>query len=86
MESPYEGYSVSDWDKITEDLIAEHPLSEEEIVDAVLDAWERIKITKIGGELQIGVDIFPSPQIMGNYLHELIPVIIAHKYPGILRK
>ncbi|MCH1978688.1 ScaI family restriction endonuclease [Lawsonibacter sp. OA9] len=86
MESPYEGYSVSDWDKITEDLIAEHPLSEEEIVDAVLDAWERIKITKIGGELQIGVDIFPSPQIMGNYLHELIPVILAHKYPGIWRK
>lgn len=86
MVSPYEGYSVREWDRITEDLIAEHPLSEEEIVDAVLDAWDRIKLTKIGGELQIGVDVFPSPQIMGNYLHELIPVILAHKYPGTWRK
>jgi len=86
MASPYEGYSVIEWDRITEDLIAEHPLSEEEIVDAVLDAWDRIKLTKIGGELQIGVDVFPSPQIMGNYLHELIPVMLAYKYPGIWRK
>lgn len=86
MASPYEGYSVKEWNKITEDLIAEHPLSEEEIVDAVLDAWDRIKLTKIGGELQIGVDVFPSPQIMGNYLHELIPVMLARKYPGVWRK
>ena len=86
MASPYEGYSVKEWNRITEDLIAEHPLSEEEIVDAVLDAWDRIKLTKIGGELQIGVDVFPSPQIMGNYLHELIPVMLAHKYPGVWRK
>ena len=86
MASPYEGYSVKEWNRITEDLIAEHPLFEEEIVDAVLDAWDRIKLTKIGGELQIGVDVFPSPQIMGNYLHELIPVMLAHKYPGVWRK
>jgi len=38
--------------------------------------------TKIAGELQIGVDIFPSPQILGNYLHELIPVFLEKKYPG----
>lgn len=86
MTSPYEDYSVREWDRITEDLIAEHPLSEEEVVDAVFDAWDRIKLTKIGGELQIGVDVFPSPQILGNYLHELIPVMLAHKYPGIWRK
>lgn len=86
MASPYEGYSVKEWNRITEDLIAKHPLSEKEIVYAVLDAWNRIKLTKIGGELQIGIDVFPSPQIMGNYLHELIPVMLAHKYPGVWRK
>lgn len=86
MASPYEGHSVREWDRITEDLIADHPLSEEEIVDAVLDAWDRIKLTKIGGELQIGVDFFPSPQIMGNYLHELVPVMLAQKHPGTWRK
>jgi len=86
VKSHYENYDVTKWDDITETLIKDHPLSESEIVDVVLDAWERIKLTKIGGELQIGVDVFPSPQIMGNYLHELIPVMLAQKYPGIWRK
>ncbi len=33
MASPYEGYHITDWDRITEEIIAEHPLSEGEIVD-----------------------------------------------------
>ena len=48
----------------------------------VLESWDGILKTKIAGELQIGVDIFPSPQILGNYLHELIPVFLEKKYPG----
>lgn len=86
MISPYEGHHIRDWDNITEDLISKHPLSNEEIVNTILEAWERIKLTKIGGLLQIGVDVFPSPQIMGSYLHELIPIMLAYKHPGIWRK
>lgn len=37
--------------------------------------------TKIGGKLQIGVDVFPSPQIMGNYLHMLIASILTERHP-----
>lgn len=86
MNSPYENVPISDWKDVTESLIDAHPLSEEDIVNAVLQSWDKILRTKIGDELQIGVDIFPSPQIMGNYLHEIIPVILSKKYPELWRK
>lgn len=85
MDSPYDGHSVREWDRITQQLIDEHPLEEEEIVEVVLEAWESIMQTKIGGKLQIGVDVLPSPQILGNYLHMLTAAIFAERYPGIWR-
>ena len=86
MTSPYMNKDVSIWSNITENLIQNHPLEVDDIISAVLESWDKILNTKIGGELKIGEDIFPSPQIMGNYLHELIPVVLSKKYPGIWRK
>lgn len=86
MTSPYNNIDSSNWPAITEKLISEHPIKTDDIIAAVLESWEKILNTKIGDELKIGEDIFPSPQIMGNYLHELIPVILSKKYPGIWRK
>lgn len=82
MESPYANQPEYLWSEITERLITEHPLSEENIISAVLEAWDGIMNTRIAGELQIGIDIFPSPQIIGNYLHELIPIMLEKHYPG----
>lgn len=81
-DSPYKNRSVEEWQEITLELVKQYPLSIKDIVDVVLKAWEGILSTKIAGELQIGIDIFPSPQIMGNYLHELIPILLERKYPG----
>lgn len=86
MTSPYNNTNSSQWESITETLIDNHPLQTNDIVSAVLESWVKILNTKIGEELKIGEDIFPSPQIMGNYLHELIPVVLSKKYPGIWRK
>ena len=80
--SPYENLSEEQWEEKTAELVEKYPLSKDDIVDGVLEAWEGILKTKIADELQIGVDIFPSPQILGNYLHELIPVVMAKKHPG----
>jgi hypothetical protein len=82
MSSPYKNKPESEWKRITKDLVKRYPLSINDIVEAVLKAWEGILSTKIAGELQIGIDILPSPQIMGNYLHELIPIMLERKYPG----
>lgn len=86
MNSPYENQPMEKWINITEEIVDEHPLDFDVIVSIVLEAWERILDTKIGGELQIGTDVFPSPQIMGNYLHELIPALLSRKYPEKWRK
>ena len=83
MASPYANEPEQRWSEITERLINEQPLSNDDIVSAVLEAWEGIMKTSIAGELQIGVDIFPTPQILGNYLHELIPVILERRYPDL---
>lgn len=82
MSSPYKGCPESQWAEITKKLVAEYPLDINDIVDAVLEAWEGILNSNIAGELRIGVDILPSPQIMGNYLHELIPIMLERKFPG----
>lgn len=82
MPSPYEGHPESQWSEITRKLVEDYPLDVNDIVDAVLEAWQGILNTSIAGELQIGIDIMPNPQIMGNYLHELIPIILERKFPG----
>lgn len=76
MASPYNNQEEKNWKKITEKLIGEHPLSKEQIVDAVLTSWKQIFESKIG-PLSIGKQIFPTPQIMSNIIHELIPYNLA---------
>ncbi len=80
--NPYENLKIEDWKKKTIELVENHPLKKEEIVEAVLTSWDKIFNTYIGNELKIGKDIKPSPQILGNYLHELIPIYFEKKYNG----
>lgn len=82
--SPYEGLRPVEWKTKTEQLIEAHPLTEEEIVDAVFEAWKLIFKSEIGG-LQIGKEIFPEPQIMSFLLHALIPHTLAKKRPAHFR-
>lgn len=66
---------------MTERLIAEHPLSKDEIVEIVLECWRSIFASAIGAhDFKIGQHIFPKPQIMGALLHELIPLEVAARH------
>jgi hypothetical protein len=52
-----------------------------------LSAWDLIfKKSVIGGLLRIGVDLFPQPQIIGEFLHELVPLLLERRYPGRWRR
>lgn len=82
--SPYYEKDISEWSNVTEELIKKHPLTEEEIVTAVLEAWNAIFESKIGG-LIIGTQINPQPQIMGFFMHELIPYKLSQLYPDKYR-
>lgn len=82
-DSPYKGIPEGKWIEITKKLIAEHPLKTDEIRQVVLQAWTDIFDSKLGPKnFQIGKHIFPKPQIMGFFLHELIPLELAARYPG----
>ena len=81
MASPYEGLPQEKWRERTLQLIADHPLKKDEIIDAVLESWDSIFESKIGKHgIQIGKEIFPVPQIMGAFLHELIPLELEAKH------
>lgn len=83
MTSPYYGKNIEDWIAITEKLIADHPLSTNDIVSCCIAAWEDIYFSKIGRNgITIGKDIFVKPQIIGALLHELIPAEIVATHPG----
>ena len=80
MKSPYQGKPKEKWLAITKRLINKHPLKDE-IVDVVLQSWEDIFNSRIGS-YSIGKEIFPEPQMMGFFLHELVAQNLALKYPS----
>ncbi|MBD5213238.1 MAG: ScaI family restriction endonuclease [Bacteroidales bacterium] len=79
MESPYQNLSEKEWLDKTKDLIDKHPLKNE-IKDIVLKSWDDIFNSKIG-PFTIGEDIFPSPQILSFFLHELVAHNLSLRYP-----
>lgn len=81
MTSPYQDQPVERWEAITGEVIARHPLSTDLLRDSVFAAWREIFNSRVGS-LQIGRDIHPQPQIVGFFLHELIPHEIARRAEG----
>lgn len=80
MFNPYENCEISEWYDITCELIKNHPLDMDIIIETVLESWNDIFESSFGrNNIKIGKDIFPSPQIMGFLLHELIPLNLASK-------
>ena len=79
MESPYKNLPKDKWLDKTKELVNNHPLKDE-IRDVVLKSWSDIFNSKIGS-FSIGKEIFPSPQILSFFLHELVSHYLSLKYP-----
>ena len=86
MKSPYENIDSSEWQKITETLLNDFPLSKDYLVSLVLKSWDAILRTKIADKWSIAQDVQPKPQIMGFFLHEIIGQYIQADYPKSWRK
>lgn len=82
--TPYNQSDSTDWQKVTDSLVAYHPLDVKEIVDVVLMSWDDIFNSKIGS-FNIGKEIFPTPQIMSFLLHELVAHYLSIKYKDLYR-
>ncbi len=80
MESPYKDLPESKWLEKTQELVNKHPLKNE-LKDVVLKSWNDIFNSKIGS-FSIGKEIFPSPQILSFFLHELVAHYLSLKYPN----
>jgi hypothetical protein len=86
MSSPYAGLPSSKWAAQTDSLIAAYPLAMPELVDVVRVSWDGIFSSSIGSKgFRIGVHMFPKPQIVAFFLHELIPLDLSARHPGIWR-
>jgi ScaI restriction endonuclease len=86
MTSPYEGVHSDKWAEKTDELIAKYPLEMDKLVEVVRTSWEGVFASKIGRSgFEIGKHIFPKPQIIAFFLHELIPLELASRYPGVWR-
>lgn len=86
MTSPYVDLRPDEWSEKTDELVAAFPLDMEELVQIVKTSWHGVFASKIGTKgFQIGRHIFPKPQIIAFFLHELIPLELASRYPGIWR-
>ena len=64
----------------TMDKVIAHPLGCDNIVEAVLLAWDKIINTSVS-EYHVGTDFVPSPQLLGELLHAIIPLEIIKKFP-----
>ena len=63
-----------------------HPLVPDELVEVVISAWNDIFASSIGAHSYvIGRDIFPPPQILAFLIHELVPLDLQRRYPGVWR-
>jgi hypothetical protein len=85
--SPYDGTPPARWTEVTSALLHDYPVAQVEIVEIVREQWESIFESRVGKHgLRIGEHIFPKPQIMGDYLHELIPYEFKARYPDQWRR
>ena len=86
MASPYAKVAVANWPKTTRKLIKAYPLPMSELVEVVRESWSAIFQSKIGPkEFRVGQHIFPKPQIIAFFLHELIPLELQFRHPGVWR-
>lgn len=86
MTSPYAQLSPDMWSSKTQQLIAAYPLQMEELVDVVRSSWTSLFESRIGTkQFRIGEHLFPKPQIVAFFMHELIPLELAARYPGVWR-
>ncbi len=85
--SPYADLDISQWQHRTRELIESYPLHVNTLYELVLETWDALFVSRIGRKpYRIGKDIFPQPQIMGFFLHELIPLELETRYRGIWRR
>lgn len=85
--SPYKGPPSAKWLKITQRLVAAHPLTDELIRDASLAAWGTLWRTKVGaGRTSVRMrDLNVPSSVIGYFFEVLLARELEARQPGIWR-
>lgn len=80
--SPYANEPLSDWLQITHDLIAQYPISPQEILDVAILSWDRLWTSQIGGEISLDEVDLPAT-VVGYFFQKLFTHELKSRYPRI---
>jgi len=85
--SPYLNSPINNWPTITDQLIAQHPLSTAEILEISLSAWKAVWSTQIGvAPHQIPLkEVNPPATVIGYFFEKLFAKELASRYPEVWR-
>ena len=81
--SPYAGIATQEWGKVTRQLIDQHPLKPEEVLDIALTSWDAVWSTQIGtGAARLALkDVNPPATVVGYFFEKLFAKELATRYP-----
>lgn len=80
--SPYAGTPPSNWLQITKNLIAQYPISSQEILDVAMQSWEKLWISQIGGKISLDEVELPAT-VVGYFFQKLFAHELKSRYPSI---
>lgn len=87
MASPYLGRPVEQWANITQQLVQQHPLTPDLILDAAMLSWTRLWNTWVGDTV-VGfpiAEIGPPATVIGYMFEKLFAKELAIRLPGAWR-
>lgn len=84
MTSPYHNQPQEQWLEITKKLVEDYPLTEEEIIELVLESWRKLWTTKVGDIIPLEEVDLPAP-VVGYFFQKIFTYELEQKYHGYWR-
>lgn len=78
--SPYNGLPKNQWLNKTQALIAQYPLTLQEIHDVALLSWERLWQSQIGDQINLS-DVDLPATVVGYFFQKLFAYELSQRYP-----
>ncbi len=78
--SPYKNKPKDEWPSITKKLIEKYPLSNDEILEISLLAWNRLWTTKVGNTINLSEVDLPAT-VIGYFFQKLFTYELIKHYP-----
>jgi hypothetical protein len=80
--SPYVGKHFSNWLQVTHNLIAQYPISPQEILDVAMLSWNRLWTSQIGEQISLDEVELPAT-VVGYFFQKLFAHELKSRYPNI---